>query len=187
MNLINIFIIAFLTENVVLTKFLGICPFIGTSNDEKKAIGMGLTVLIITTISSVISYLIYKLILLPTKTTYLMTIMFILIIASLVQIAEIVIKNKLPKLYKSLGIYLPLVTTNCAVLGTVLLGISNDYNLIEVIIFSFGSSLGFTIILYIFSTIRNRLEKIDVPKSLKGYPIALITISMIALIFSRYI
>lgn len=187
MNLINIFIVAFLTENVVLTKFLGICPFVGTSSSEKKAIGMGLTVLIITTISSVISYLIYKFILLQTGTTYLMTIMFILIIASLVQITELILKNKLPKLYKSLGIYLPLVTTNCAVLGTVLLGISNDYNLLEIIAFSFGSSLGFTIILYIFSTIRNRLEQIKVPKSLKGYPIALITISLIALIFSRYI
>lgn len=187
MNLISIFITAFLTENVVLTKFLGICPFVGTSNKEKKAIGMGISVSIVTILSSIISYLIYKFILVPTDTTYLSTIMFILIIASLVQITEIILKNKSMKLYNELGIYLPLITTNCAVLGTVLLGISNDYNLLEIIFFSAGSSLGFTLILYIFSTIRTRLETINVPRSLKGYPIVLITISIIALIFSRYI
>ncbi len=187
MNLISLFITAFLTENVILTKFLGICPFVGTSNKEKKALGMGIAIVIVTVISSILSYLIYKFILIPTNTTYLTTIMFILIIASLVQITEIILKNKMPKLYKELGIYLPLITTNCSVLGTVLLGISNDFNLLEVLVFSFGSSLGFLTILYIFSTIRTRLESANVPKSFKGFPIALITISIIALIFSRYI
>jgi len=186
MNLINIFISSLLTENIVLTKFLGLCPFIGNSTKEKNAIGMGICITIITTISSIITYFIYNLILVPTKTEYLNTLMFILVIASLVQLLTIITKNKFKKLYKNLGIYLPLITTNCAVLGVVLLNINNNYNLIETIINSIGSSLGFTIVMYIFSTIREKLEQTNIPKCFKGLPIAFITASIMALIFERY-
>lgn len=187
MNLISLFILAFLTENVVLTKFLGTCPLMGTSNKMKSALGMGIAVTMVTVLSSLICFLIYYYILVPSNVTYLKTVTFILVIASLVQIAEIVIKNKMPKLHKEFGIYLPLITTNCMVLGSILLGISNEYNLVEMLVFSFGSSLGFTVILYLFASIRERLEVANVPISLKGFPISLITIGLIAIIFSRLI
>ena len=187
MNLISLFIASFLTENIVLTKFLGICPFIGTSNKEKNALMMGLAVTGVVTISSLITYCLYYYVLLPTNTEYLKTIVFILVIASMVQIVEIIIRNNFKKLHEALGIYLPLITTNCAVLGTVLLNINNHFTLIEALIFSFGSGLGFTLVIYIFSTIRARLETSAVPESFKGTPIALITAAIMALIFGRYI
>ena len=187
MNLISIFIVSILTENVVLTKFLGICPFIGNSKDSKNAVMMGIAVTGVVTISSLITYLLYYYVLVPSDTTYLKTIVFILVIASMVQIVEIIIRNKSKKLYDALGIYLPLITTNCAVLGTVLLNINNSFTLLETLIFSFGSGIGFTLVIYIFSTIRERLDTSNVPKPFKGTPIALITASIMALIFSRYI
>lgn len=186
MNLISLFISSVLVENVVLTKFLGMCPFIGTSSKEKTAIGMGVAVMIVTVLSSILSYIIYHLILVPTDSTYLMNTIFIFIIASLVGIAEVIIKNKNRKLYKALGIYLPLITTNCAVLGIVLLNISNDYNFFEMLVYSIGSSLGFTLVLYLFSTIREEMDKKSIFNRFEGIPIALITISIMALIFSRF-
>lgn len=183
MNLISLFISSFLTENIVLTKFLGICPFMGTSDKEKSAIGMGLSVTIVVTLSSIITYLLYHLVLKPNNTTYLMTIMFILIIACMVQIISIVIKKYYHNLYKSLGIYLPLITTNCAVLGITLLNINAEYSFIEMLVYSIGSSLGFTLVIYIFASIRENLD--DVPKCFKGYPIAFIIAAIMALIFSR--
>ncbi len=185
MKLISLFITAFLTENIVLTKFLGICPLIGTSTNCKKATNMGLAVTIVTFFSCIISYLINKFILIPNDITYMATIIFILIIASLVQISKIIIKNKFKNIYLQLGIYLSLITTNCAVLGTVLLATNSNYNLLEVIIFALGSSLGFYLILYIFSTIRSRLNNSSIPKCLQGFPIALITIGIISIIFMR--
>lgn len=187
MNLISIFIASLLTENIVLTKFLGICPFVGTSNKEKSAIGMGLAVTMVVTLSSIITYAIYHFILVPTDTTYLQTIFFILVIAFLVQLLEMLLKKYMPGLYKSLGIYLPLITTNCAVLGITLLNINNDYNFLQMLAFSIGSSLGFTLVIYIFSTIREYMENKNIPASFKGYPIAFITASIMTLIFSRYI
>lgn len=187
MNLISLFTMSILTENIVLTKFLGICPFIGTSNKEKSALMLGLSVCGVVTSSSILTYFLYHYILVPTNTTYLKTIAFILIIASIVQITEIIIRNKSKKIYETLGIYLPLITTNCAVLGTVLLNISNNYNLLETIVFSVGSSLGFTLVIYIFASIRERLETSNVPKPFKGTPIAFITAAIMALLFSRYI
>lgn len=186
MNLINLFITSILTGNVILTKFLGICPFIGTSDREKNAVGMGLSVSIVVVLSSVLTYLIYHFVLVPTDTIYLRTIIFILIIASMVQLIEILLKKYFNSLHKALGLYLPLITTNCAVLGISLLNINNDYNFIEVLIFSIGSSLGFTLVMYIFASIRERLETSRVPKSFQGYPIALITAAIMALLFSRY-
>ena len=187
MNLISLLITSILTENIVLTKFLGICPFIGTSNKEKNALMMGLSVTGVVTISGLITYALYYYVLVPTDTTYLKTIVFILVIASMVQIVEIIIKNKFQNLYDALGIYLPLITTNCAVLGTVLLNINSEFTFLEMLIFSFGSGIGFTLVIYIFATIRERLEISNVPKSFKGTPIALITAAIMALIFGRYI
>lgn len=186
MNLINLFITSLLTENIVLTKFLGLCPFIGNSSKEKNAISMGICVTIVTTLASIITYTINKYILIPTKTEYLSTIMFILVIASLVQLLVTIIKNKNKKLYKNLGIYLSLITTNCAVLGVILLNINNNHNLIETIVYSLGSSLGFMLVIYVFSTIRERLEQNNIPKCFQGIPIALITASIMSLIFKRY-
>lgn len=187
MSLINLFITSILTQNIVLTKFLGICPFMGTGDKEKKAFYMGLSVTIVVLISSIITYGLYYLVLKPTDTTYLMTIMFILVIAALVQMMEMIIKKKSPTLYKSLGIYLPLITTNCAVLGITLLNINMNYSFVEMLIYSFGSSIGFTLVIYIFSSIRERLEISNIPKCFKGYPIAFIVAGVMALIFSRYI
>ena len=186
MNLISLFITGLLTSNVVLNKFLGICPFIGTSNKSKNAIYMGISVSIVTVMSSIITYLIYTYVLIPTDTTYLKTIMFILVIASMVQLLEILLKRYMPKIHGALGLYLPLITTNCAVLGITLLNISNDYNFYEMLIYSVSASLGFTLVIYIFSTIRERIEINDVPESFKGIPIALITAAIMALVFARY-
>ena len=186
MNLISLFITSILTENIVLNKFLGICPFVGTSSKEKTALGMGLSVMFVVTLSSIITYLIYYNILVPTNTTYLKTIMFILVISSLVGLIQIILKRFIPSLHKALGIYLPLITTNCAVLGTALLNINNNYKFLEVLVYSIGSSLGFTIVIYIFSNVREYLETRNVLKSLKGYPIAFITASIMALLFTRF-
>lgn len=186
MNLINLFITGLLTSNVVLNKFLGICPFIGTSKKTKNALDMGLSVMVVVVLSSIITYFIYHYILVPTETTYLKTIMFILVIASMVQLLEILLKRYIPKVHKTLGLYLPLITTNCAVLGVALLNISNGYNLVEMLVYSISASLGFTLVIYIFSTIRERIEQCDVPKSFKGTPIALIVAAIMALLFSRF-
>lgn len=187
MNLISLFVTSLLSSNIILSKFLGICPFMGNSKNKKTALSMGVSVVFVIVTSSVITYLLYHYILVPTDTTYLKTVIFILVIASIVQIIELVIKETNKKLFKLLGIYLPLITTNCAVLGTVLLNITNDFNLLEVVVFSLGSSLGFLLVIYIFSTIRERLEVSNVPSKLKGVPIALITASIMALLFTRYV
>lgn len=187
MNLISLFIVSLLTQNIVLTKFLGMCPFFGTSNKEKNALAMGISVMIVVVLSSLITYFINIYVLIPTNTVYLRTIVFILVIAAIVQIIEIILKRYYPTIYKSLGLYLPLITTNCAVLGTVLLNSTSNYNLIETLVFSIGSSLGFTLVIYIFSSIRERLEHCNVPKNFKGYPIALITAFIMALVFARFI
>lgn len=187
MNLISLFITGLLTENVVLSKFLGICPFMGSSNKEKTAFYMGSSVTIVVTISSIMTYLIYHYILVPTNTTYLRTLMFILIIAFMVQLIELLLKRFFPKVHKSLGIYLPLITTNCAVLGITLLNINNNFGFVETLVYSISSSLGFTLVIYIFASIRERLEVCDVPKYFKGIPIALITAFIMSLLFGRYI
>ena len=185
MSLFSIFVTALITENIVLTKFLGICSFLGTSNKEKNAVGMGVSVTFVVLISTIITYLINKFILIPTSSTYLQTITFILVIACFVQITELVIKKYFKDLYKSLGIYLPLITTNCAVFGIILTNIKMDYNLITAIVNSLGSSLGFILVIYIFSLLREKIEKNDILKSFKGIPISLIIAGIMALIFAR--
>ncbi len=187
MNLIHLFLVSFLTENIVLTKFLGICPFVGTSSKEKSAAGMGGAVTFVVTISGILTYLLYHYVLVPTDTVYLKTLLFVLVVACMVQIIEMVIKKWNPKLYQNLGIYLPLITTNCAVLGILLLNITNQYSFLEMLTYCIGSSLGFTAVIYTFATIREQLEKRDVPEYWKGYPIAFITVAIMSLLFSRYL
>lgn len=187
MNLINLFTMSILSGNIVLSKFLGVCPFMGSSKNTKNAFSMGLSVMLVMTISSILTYFLYHGVLVKTNTEYLKTIMFVLVIACTVQAFELIIKKTNKKLYNALGIYLPLITTNCAVLGVVLLNINNNYNLLETIVFSLGSSIGNTLVIYVFASIRERLETNNTPNHFKGVPIAFITASIMALLFTRFI
>lgn len=186
MNLLQLFITSVFTENIILTKFLGICPLIGTSKKEASAVGMGISVLVVMLISSIITYLLYNYILIPTDTIYLRTLLFILVISSMVQIVEMVIKKYFLKLDELFGIFLPLIATNCAILGTTLLNVNNNFHFIEMFIFTIGAGIGYLVVIYLFSTIRERLDKVKVPNCFKGVPIALIVISIMSLIFSRF-
>ena len=177
---------AILVQNVVLSRFLGICPFMGVSNKRDSALGMGLAVVFVITLSSVISWVLYNYILVPFEMVYMKTIIFILVIASLVQIIEMFVKKVSPALYKSLGIYLPLITTNCAVLGMATIVGSDEYTLWTAFVFSFASALGFLFVMYVFSTIRERIDHGNVPKAFNGVPIALITAGIMAMIFARF-
>lgn len=186
MNLLNLAITAILIENVVLYRFLGNCPLLGVSEKRDSAVGMGAAVIFVITLSSSVAWLLYTYILKPFDLVYMQTIVFILVIAGLVQIIEMFIKKVSPSLYKVLGIYLPLITTNCAVLGLANLVATPKYSFIEALVFSFASSVGFLFVIYLFSTIRIRIAKADVPKSFKGVPIALIAAGILAMIFSKF-
>ena len=177
---------AALVNNVVLSQFLGLGPFLGVSKKIKTAAGMGAAVIFVITISSLFTSLIYKFILVPLDMTYLNTIVFILVIAALVQFVEMVLKKYSQPLYQSLGVYLPLITTNCAVLGVALLNVQNDYNIIESIVNGFGTALGFTISIIILAGIREKTEYNDITPALKGTPIVLITAGLMAIAFSGF-
>lgn len=185
-TLIPIALTALLVQNVILSQFLGICPFIGVSKKTQSAIGMGLAVTFVMVVSSVISWLVYEHLLVRFDMTYMRTITFILVISSLVQFVEMVVKKYSPMLYQLLGVYLPLITTNCAVLGIAVLAIDNQYSLMETVVFSLFSALGFTLVIYLFSMIRERLEQAPIPEALKGVPIALITASIMSIIFMGF-
>ena len=185
-TLIPIALTALLVQNVILSHFLGICPFIGVSKKTQSAIGMGLAVTFVMVVSSSISWLVYEHLLVRFDMTYMRTITFILVISSLVQFVEMVVKKYSPMLYQLLGVYLPLITTNCAVLGIAVLAIDNEYSLMETVVFSLFSALGFTLVIYLFSMIRERLEQAPIPESLKGVPIALITASIMSIIFMGF-
>ncbi|MBQ1770298.1 MAG: electron transport complex subunit RsxA [Turicibacter sp.] len=185
-TLLPIALNAFLVQNVILSQFFGICPFIGVSKKTESALGMGLAVTFIMVVSTIISWGINQHILVRYEMTYMRTITFILVISSLVQFVEMVIKKYSPSLYQLLGVYLPLITTNCAVLGIAVLAIDNQYDLIESIIFSLFSALGFTFVIYLFSMIREQLEQAPIPKCFKGVPIALITASIMSIIFMGF-
>ena len=187
MSLISLFVSSILTQNIILTRFLGLCSFFGTSKKEKNALLMGGCVTFVMIFSSIISYLIYYFILKPYNIMYLKTITFILVIAIMVELIELILKKINPTLNDNLGIYLPLLTTNCAILGVCLLNINNNYSFLETIVFALGSSIGFTIVIYIFSTIQERFEKTKIPNCLKGYPISFITAGLMVLVISRYI
>lgn len=172
-----------LINNVVLMQFLGICPFLGVSKKINASIGMSLAVIFVMMIASIITYPLYFYVLKPLEITYLDTICFILIIATLVQIVELVIKKVSKSLYKSLGIYLPLITTNCAILGVAQSNITQATGFFNAITISLGTGLGFAIVMILFSAIRERLESCNIPKPFKGVPIALIVAGLLALAF----
>jgi electron transport complex protein RnfA len=185
-NLLMIAFSAFIIENIILTQFLGICPFLGVSTKRSNALGMGLAVIFVMLISSTVTWLLYKYVLEAFSIEYMRTIVFILVIASLVQMVETFLKKVSPPLYKALGIYLPLITTNCAVLGVAILNISKEHNFVEMLVYTTFIGLGFLFVMYIFSMIREKLEMSPVPKSFKGAPIALIVAAILAIIFSRF-
>lgn len=177
---------AILIENFVLVKFLGICPFLGVSKKIDTAIGMGFAVTFVIALSSLITFLIYTYILVPLDLVYLRTIAFILIIATLVQFIEMFLQKSMPALYNALGIYLPLITTNCAVLGATILNIDKSYSLVESVVFGFMAGIGFTLAIVIFAGIREKVAYCDIPKPFQGFPIALISASLLALAFMGF-
>jgi len=183
MELFVIFIGAALVNNFVLARFLGICPFLGVSKRLETAFGMGMSVIFVMTLASVGTNIVYTYILVPLGLEFLQIIAFILIIASLVQLVETVLQKTVPTLYKGLGIYLPLITTNCAILGLAFLNVLKSYDLLRAIIFSLGAGMGFTLALLLMAGIRQKLVFADVPKSLKGVPIALIIAGLMSLAF----
>ena len=176
---------AMLIENVVLSQFFGICPFLGVSKKKSSAVGMGLAVTAVIVISSIVAWALYNFVLVKFDLVYLQTIVFILVIASLVQILEMFIKKVSPSLYKALGVFLPLITTNCAVLGTANAVISNQYDFASMFVYSLFTGIGFLFVMFIFSGLREKIEKAPVPKAFKGAPIALIAASALAVIFAR--
>lgn len=175
-----------LVNNFVLNRFLGICPFLGVSKSTDTAVGMGMAVIFVMTLASFVVWLINYYLLLPYGLMYLQTIVFILVIAALVQLVEMIIQRVSPPLYQALGIYLPLITTNCAVLGVAILNIQLKYDLLEACVFALGASVGFGLALVIFSGMREDLELSDVPGAFKGTPIALITAGILSLAFMGF-
>ena len=172
-----------LVSNVVLSQFLGLCPFLGVSKKIKTAAGMGTAVIFVITLASFVAGALYKLILVPLNITYLQTIVFILVIAALVQFVEMFLKKMIPSLYKALGVYLPLITTNCAVLGVAVSTVQKDYGILKGVVNGFGTALGFTIAIVILAGIREKMEYTEVPGPFKGMPIVLLTAGLMAIAF----
>ena len=175
-----------LVNNVVLSQFLGLCPFLGVSKKVETAAGMGAAVLFVITIASAVTNLIYTFLLVPTDLTYLNTIVFILVIAALVQFVEMVLKKSMPALYESLGVFLPLITTNCAVLGVALTNVQKDYTILEGVVNGVGTSVGFLIAIVIMAGIREKIEYNDISESFQGTPIVLLTACLMAIAFCGF-
>jgi len=186
MEYLAIIIGAIFVNNIVLAQFLGICPFLGVSNKVSTAAGMSAAVLFVMTLATIATFLVYHLVLIPLNLEFLQTVSFILIIAALVQMVEIIMKKISPPLYQALGIFLPLITTNCAVLGVAFLTIQKDYNIVQGVIFAISNAIGFALALIVFSGIREQLSLYTVPKSMKGAPIALITAGLLSLAFMGF-
>ncbi len=186
LNLISIAIGAILIENFVLVKFLGICPFLGVSKQTETSVGMGLAVIFTMTVASAATYAANTFILVPFGLEYLQTIVFILIIAALVQLIEMFLQKKIPSLYSSLGIYLPLITTNCTVLGVALLNVSKSYNFVESVVYGFSAGVGFLIALVLLSLIRERISFADIPKPFTGAPIVLVAAGLLCMAFMGF-
>ncbi len=182
-SFLAIILTSVLTENFVLCKFLGICPFLGVSKKLNTAVGMSAAVIFVMSLATAVTYPINKYLLIANDLEYLQTIVFILVIAALVQLVELILKKFMPPLYNALGIYLPLITTNCAVLGVVLLNQTEGYNFAESMVNSVGAGLGFMLAMVIFSGVRKRLEGSDIPKFLQGLPIVLIAASLVSVSF----
>ena len=186
LKLASIFFTMILVDNYVLSKFLGICPFLGVSKKLDSAVGMSLAVTFVMVMATAATWPIYMLILEPNGMGYLQTIVFILVIAILVQLLENFLKKFIPALYAALGVYLPLITTNCAVLGVVLLNVQNNYNFISSVVYGITGGLGFLVAIVLFASIRERLVFADYPKSFEGFPIALVTAGLMALAFMGF-
>ncbi|MBO2526573.1 MAG: electron transport complex subunit RsxA [Clostridiales bacterium] len=177
---------AILAENFILVKFLGICPFMGVSKKTDTAVGMGLAVIFVMGLASAATWAVNEYLLVALDLEYMQTVVFILVIAALVQFVEMFLQKALPALYQALGIYLPLITTNCAVLGVALLNIQNSYSFIESVIYGVTGGIGFTLAIVLFSSVRERLEDCDCPKAFKGFPLALIAAGLLALSFMGF-
>lgn len=186
MEYIAIIIFAVFVNNVILSQFLGICPFLGVSKKVSTATGMGAAVVFVMTLSTIVTFLLHKFVLVSLRIEFLQTILFILVIAALVQMVEIILKKISPSLYQALGVFLPLITTNCAVLGISILVIQKEYNLLEGVTYTIGISLGFTLAMVIFAGLREHLELVEVPKGVRGIPIALITAGILAMAFMGF-
>lgn len=174
---------AILVDNFVLSRFLGICPFLGVSKNLKTAMGMSFAVLFVMVMASAITWPVFNLLLYPNGLAYLQTVIFILVIASLVQIIETVLRKAIPSLYRSLGIYLPLITTNCAILGAAILNIDQQYTFPQAIVNSIGAGAGFMLALFIFAGVRSKVDHADVPKFMKGLPITLVSAALVSISF----
>lgn len=186
MEFIGIIIVAIFVNNVVLSQFLGICPFLGVSKKVDTAIGMGVAVTFVLTIATIVTYLLQKGILEAFGLEYLQTITFILVIAALVQMVEIVLKKISPALYQALGVFLPLITTNCVILGVAILVIQKDFSLLESVVYAVATAIGYAMALIIFSSIREQLALTKVPKAIQGIPVALITAGIMAMAFMGF-
>lgn len=182
----SIFITAIFINNIVFAQFLGICPFLGVSKKTSSALGMGAAVTFVMTIATVVAWLLQIFVLDPLGLQFLQTIVFILVIAFLVQLLEIVMKKTMPPLYQALGVFLPLITTNCAVLGVAILVIQKNFNLMEALTYGVATSIGFTLALWIFAGIREQLDLLPVPKVMKGIPIALLCAGILAMAFMGF-
>lgn len=183
---ISIIITAIFINNIVFSQFLGICPFLGVSKRISSALGMGAAVTFVITIATTVAWLLQSYVLNPLGLQFLQTIVFILVIAFLVQLLEIVMKKTVPSLYQALGVFLPLITTNCAVLGVAILVIQKNYNLMEALTYGISTSIGFTLALLIFAGIREQLELTSVPKAMRGVPVALICAGILAMAFMGF-
>ncbi len=186
MEFIKIIILALLVNNVILAQFLGICPFLGVSNKVSTAIGMGAAVTFVMALANLVTYMVFYFILVPLNIEFMRTITFIFVIAALVQIVEIILKKSSPSLYQALGIYLPLITTNCAVLGIAILAITKEYSMITSVTYAVATAVGFTIAITLMAGIREQLETTGYPKGMKGFPLSLITASLMAMAFMGF-
>ena len=186
MEYILIFITAIFVNNIVLSQFLGICPFLGVSKKVETATGMGAAVACVLVIATIVTYLVQKFVLDAFGLEYLQTIAFILIIAALVQMVEIVLKKVSPALYQALGVFLPLITTNCCILGVAILVIQNDYDLLTGVIYAFATAIGFALAMILFAGIREQLSLVNVPKGMEGMAIALVTAGLLAMAFMGF-
>ena len=186
MEYILIFISAIFVNNIVLSQFLGICPFLRVSQKINTSLGMGGAVAFVLTLATIVTFLVQKYILDPFGLQYLQTLAFILVIASLVQMVEIVLKKVSPALYQALGIFLPLITTNCAVLGVAILVIQKDYNLLEAVVYAFSTAIGFALALTVFAGIREQLSMVKIPKGMSGMAIVLVTAGLLSLAFMGF-
>ncbi|HIV84731.1 electron transport complex subunit RsxA [Marseilla massiliensis] len=186
MEYLLIFISAIFVNNIVLSQFLGICPFLGVSKKIDTALGMGAAVAFVLTLATIVTYLVQKWVLDPFGIQYLQTIAFILVIAALVQMVEIIMKKVSPALYQALGIFLPLITTNCAVLGVAILVIQKDYNLLQSVVYAFSTALGFGLALTVFAGMREQLALVNIPRGMRGMAIVLVTAGLLSLAFMGF-